>query len=204
MIKLTSSQGTFIGTISDNLDGSYSQNLHLDATVDTKQVYITVNVEGTSVSFNLAEKIKKPYSVSFYLGRAIPMGTYNNNYDPGLSLGLSSGFYFSPRIWVGSVISYNYFRSGSPINNDTYWWSIFANAKYEFSNYPFRLYASCGSGIYIPKKGSTSFGVNIGAGIIVPINRLFSIESRYNHHLIFTPGNDTQFSQVWLGLMLSF
>lgn len=202
-IKLTSSQGTFIGTIFDNLDGSYHQNLQLDAAIDVKKVDITVNVEEMSFSFNLAEKLKKPY-VSFYLGRAIPMGAYNNNYDPGLSLGLSYGYYFSPQIWVGGVIGYNYFRSGSPTNSDTYWWSIFANAKYEFSYYPFRLYASCGSGIYIPKKGSISFGVNIGAGIIVPLNRLFSIESRYNYHSIFTPGNDTQFSQIWLGLMLSF
>lgn len=204
MIKLTSSQGTFIGTISDNLDGSYSQNLHLDATVDTEQVDITVNVEGTSVSFNLAEKIKKPYSISFYFGSAIPMGALNKNNDPGLSLGFSPGYYFSHQIWAGVVIGYYNFSSGSPTSRSTYWWSIFANVKYEFSLYPFRLYASCGSGIYIPKKGSTSFGANIGAGFIIPITRSFSIESRYDYHSIFTPGNETHFSQIWTGLMFSF
>jgi len=58
-IKLSATQGKFIGTVQDNLDGSYSQVLELPATVDIKQVDIKGQIQDAEFSFNLAEKLEE-------------------------------------------------------------------------------------------------------------------------------------------------
>lgn len=203
-INMSSSHGRFANTIQDNLDGTYSQNLHLDATVDLKDVDIKVNMKESTLSFKLADKIKSPYSLSIYLGGAVPFSSFNSIYNPGFSLGLGFDYNFAPQLFLEGIVGYNNFNSGSALVDDTYWWSLVASLKYELAPQPLRIFISSGSGIYLPKTGSNSFGINIGAGAVLPLNQMFAVEARANYHTIFTKPDRTYFAQIWLGLKFDF
>lgn len=206
-IKLIASQGSFVNELQDNLDGTYSQILQLPASVNVRDVDIEVNVRDATLSFNLAEKVKeleRPYSVSLHLGGTIPIGDFNESFNPGFSVVLDFDYHLTPRISIMGLLGYDHFRSGSDIVDGTYWSSISANLKYEFTEGFLRPYANAGTGIYIPESGDTKPGLNIGLGLAYPLASGWAIELGGDYHHIFTSGSSTQFLVPRVGLIHRF
>lgn len=204
MVKLTASRGRFINVLRDNIDGTYSQILQLPTTVDVNDVDITVDAKGATLFFNLTERLKTPYSASFHLGGTIPIGNFNNNYDPDYSIGLNFDYHFTPQLSAVGLIGYNHFISGAPSVSNTYWWNISANFKYEFITEPLRPYVNGGPGIYIPETGSTRIGFNIGLGLGYLLTSDWTIEFGADYHNIFTSGDDVRFIVPHLVVVYQF
>jgi opacity protein-like surface antigen len=204
VIKLSASQGKFINRLQDNLDGTYTQILQVPPSVNVKDEDITVDVKGETLSFNLAKKLKKPYSVSFQVGSTIPAGNFNNNYDADFSIGLNFDYHLAPQLSAVGLLGYNHFNSGTPSVSDPYWWNISMNLKYEFTTNPLRPYVNAGPGVYIPEHGSTRLGFNAGLGLNYSLNPSWVIELGADYHHIFTSGSDTDFFVPCIGLFFRF
>jgi opacity protein-like surface antigen len=201
---MSASKGTFIDGVKDNLDGSYTQNLNLPTGMDERDVDITVGVRGEDLTFNLAEKIGGRYGISLHLGRAVPKGNFNNDYDPGYSMGVNVEYRLSPHFLVQGLIAYNHFDAGSSSVSDTYWWNISANLKYEIMTTPLRPYFLGGAGIYIPKSGSTEPGYNIGIGLEYLWSPRWTVEVGVDYNQIFTSGSDTKVVVPQVGVIYRF
>jgi opacity protein-like surface antigen len=204
MIKTTASQGRFINVVQDNLDGTYSQTLQLPPSADPRDVDISVNVKDAAVSLNLAEMLAKPYRISFHVGGALPLGSFDNSYDPGYSIGLNFDYRFTSHFSFVGLLGYNQFESGTSSIRSTYWWNISANVKYEFTANLFRPYIQGGPGIYVPKTGSTKLGFNAGLGVDYSLARNWTVELGGDYHHVFTSGSNTQFIVPRIGVTYRF
>jgi Mg-chelatase subunit ChlD len=204
MIKLTASRGDFINALQDNLDGTYSRTLQLPTTVDIRDVEISVDVKGETLSFNLAEKLEKPYRVSFHVGRTIPIGNFKDSYDSGYISGVNVDYQLTPQLSVVGLLMYNSFKAGAPLVSDTHWWNISANLKYRFTTNHLKPYVNAGLGIYIPESGSTRPGLNVGFGADYPLKPDWTLELAADYHHIFTSGNDIDFLVPHVGLLYRF
>ena len=207
MIKLTTSQGRFTKRLTDNLDGTYSQILELPKAVNLRDVKIKVYVKGKSLSFNLAEKLRKrAYSVSFHFGKTVPQGAYNNNFDSDYSIGFDFDYHLTSQLSVVGLVGYNRFEAGVTFLDTVHWhwWNLSANLKYEFTTNPKRLYVNGGGGIYIPEAGSKRFGFNLGFGVDYSLKPDWILELGLDYHHIFTSGSDLYFLVPHAGLIYRF
>jgi hypothetical protein len=205
LIKVkTSEGGKLIDTLTDQLDGTYTQTLLLSGKISLNDVDITVMVKGVECTYNLARQLQEPLGISFHLGSTIPIGNLNQLYNPGLSLGWNLDYHFTSQVSLVGYLGYNRFNPGLPGIDDTYWWNISANLKYEFNTNPLRPYINGGAGIYIPKNGNVKPGVNFGLGWDFSINANWIVELGGDYHRIFTGGTGTSFFTAHTGLIFRF
>jgi hypothetical protein len=107
---------------------------------------------------------RKSRSLSFHVGRAIPIVSYSKMYNSGCSLITDIDFHFNSFSLV-FLFGYNMFQAGVPTGNDTHWWNLSLNLKKEFMvSSTINIYLKAGPGAYIPKSGSVEAGFNAGLG----------------------------------------
>jgi opacity protein-like surface antigen len=202
-IKIWSSAGTVTPGYEDKKDGSYRFTL-LHST--REEPLISVSVGDVIVADR--EKVKPPCeranSLSLDVGLTVPTGSYNNLYNPGFSIGLNAGYRLTPQVSLVGLFAFNYFNSGSPLVNDTYWWNLSANLKYAFTTNPVRPYLIVGPGIYIPKSGSIRVGYNFGLGIDYNLNPNWQIELGLNRHHIYVSGSGIKYYLGHIGFIYRF
>jgi hypothetical protein len=205
-VRLQSSHGSFAGTMTDNLDGSYAQVLQLPEGVDVDEVEITLGVGETEAAFNLGEKLARRggLGVSIYAGAAIPTGNLNNLYDPDLMVAVDLEYGFKPDWSALALLGHNRFSSGDPSVEDTYWWNISANLKRVLPTVPLQPYVNAGGGFYLPEDGDTEFGLNVGVGRDQPIGPTLILETGLDYHRIFISGGDASFITAHVGLIHRF
>jgi hypothetical protein len=93
-------------------------------------------------------------------------------------------------------------QAGQP---DTKAWRLGANAKFTFNpGAPLRVFVNAGPDLYHFDAGSFEGGFNAGLGLNLPAGRRFSFEATYNYNRAITPSPDLDFSQVQLGMLVSF
>jgi hypothetical protein len=61
-----------------------------------------------------------------------------------------------------------------------------------------------GLGLYHFDPGTFEGGGNLGVGLNVPVGPRFALELTYNYDSAFTASPNLEFSQVQLGLLVSF
>ena len=80
-----------------------------------------------------------------------------------------------------------------------------ANARFTLNpGGPVHLFINGGLGLYDFRPGDFVGGGNLGAGLNVPLGHLFALEATYNFHSAFNASPGREFSQVQLGLLVSF
>ena len=198
-ITMTASQGTFVGKVKDELDGNYSQMLNMPAGVSAADVNISVTARDKAMAFNLADQLSS-WRASMHLGLALPLGNFNNSYNSGLSLALDIEKRLSPQLWVVGIVGFNQFDAA----NDTHWWNLSANLKYEFTTNPLRPYVKGGGGLYIPESGSSRAGYNVGAGVNYDLTPKWTLELGGDYHEVFTSGSNIQFAVPHIGVIYRF
>jgi len=67
-----------------------------------------------------------------------------------------------------------------------------------------RVFLNGGIGAYHFDPGNFEGGANLGVGLNVPLVPIFALELTYNYHSAFTAAPDLDFSQLQLGLLVSF
>lgn len=195
-IAMTTTQGTFVGKLTDELDGNYSQQLNVPAGVSAAEVNISVTAREKSMSFNLADQLSS-WRASLHLGLATPLGNFNNSYNPGLSLAMDIEKRLLPQLWAVGMVGFNHFDASS----DTHWWNFSANLKYEFTTQGLRPYVNGGGGLYVPKNGSSKAGYNVGGGVNFDLASDWTLELGVDYHEVFTGGTNPQFVVPHIGVL---
>jgi hypothetical protein len=175
-----------------------------DATIGYSDLTITNpgGIESTAQrAFRVVGKLY-PLGLSMHAGATQPLGDLNIPYEPGLSIAADIEYRLTRSLSAELLAGYHQFRSDKL--EDTYWINLSLNLKYYFQTFPKWVFVNAAPGVYFPKDNSAEFGWMKGIGLHREILPSVSAEMIYNHHTIFTEGDDTTFSSIWLGIKYRF
>jgi hypothetical protein len=186
----------------DLVDGSYTIPLFVPPATNP---VVTVSVmDQTVFEGPLSElELKRRLVFSLHSGAAIPVGSFSNDFDPGVNVLLDVGYHFSPQFSLVGLFSYNDFKSKTPGIADNYWINLSANVRYQRPiRRPLSYYIGGGPGVYIPETGNTEFGANLGFGLDYDYRSFVTLELGADYHAVF--GEDIQFLHNHAGIIFRF
>jgi hypothetical protein len=147
---------------------------------------------------------RTPPFFSVHAGLVDPHGALAAVADQGSTVNLDFVYNFLPN-WAWDLRLGGSSFDGTAGSPDTDVSTLSANAKFTFNPAaPVRVFLNGGLGLYHFSPGDFEGGGNLGLGLNIPAGALFAIEATYNYHSAFTAAPDLEFSQVQLGLLISF
>lgn len=202
-ISVSATAGALSGELRDNGDGFYFQILKSTGVEGTGEVIVTIDgVEIETRPVVWFKEVKYPFSFSIHSGLATPIGSFANDFDPGINALLNLDYHFSPQLSLVALLGYNAFKSKTAGVEDTYWINVSANMKYRSHTGALSPYFNGGLGYYIPKTGSSGFGINLGVGYNYNYNNFLTFEVGADYHKIFD--KDVQFLHGHAGVIFRF
>jgi len=145
--------------------------------------------------------------LSLHGGMTFPITDFGSRYNGSYMFAVDMDYHFSPQLSAVALLGFNHFRvkpNYLPDYQDTYWWNLSANLKWELSTNPLRPYVNGGFGLYMPKTGSIRPGFNLGFGLDHTLNPNLVLEAGMDYHHILTPQEDPEFYTTHIGLILRF
>lgn len=147
---------------------------------------------------------RTPPFLSLHGGLAEPHGALNSVVRQGSTFHLDFVYPWRPR-WAWDVRLGSTLLDGRPCCEDVDVSTLSANVKYTFTpTWPVHIFANAGLGLYHFSPGDFEGGWDLGLGLNVPVGRRFALELTYNYDSAFTASPDLKFSQVQMGLLVSF
>ena len=147
---------------------------------------------------------RTPPLLSLHAGLVDPHGALHGIAKRGSTFNLDFVYPFRPQ-WAWDIrLGSSRFdgRGGHP---DTSLGTLSADARFTVNpGAPLHLFLNGGLGLYHFNPGDFAGGGNLGIGLNLPVGRRFAIEATYNYHWAFTSSPSLDFSQVQLGLLVSF
>ncbi len=145
-----------------------------------------------------------PPAISFHTGFTHPYGHLNNVAGIGPTFNLGFVYPFRPRLAWDVRLGYaNFDGSGGRVDRDV--WSVGANIKYTVNPAaPVQVFLNGGPDLFHFDPGDVQFGFNVGLGLRVPVNKIFSVEATYNYYNAFTASPLLHFDLFQLGFTTSF
>ncbi|MFL6260573.1 MAG: choice-of-anchor D domain-containing protein [Thermoanaerobaculia bacterium] len=147
---------------------------------------------------------RTPPFLSLHAGLAEPHGALKSSVRQGSAFHLDFVYPWKPR-WAWDVrLGSNRF-DGRPCCVDVSVATLSSNAKYTFNPASaVHVFVNGGLGLYHFNPGRFEGGGDLGLGLNVPVGHRFALELTYNHDWAFTASPTLHFSQVQLGLLVSF
>jgi hypothetical protein len=177
----------------------------------TAEFALTAFVDGKVVggaNFIITKKCdtKVPhFGLSLHGGFTLPLTDFGSRYNGSFMLGVDVDYRITNRLSVVSFLGYNHFRAASAKVNNTHWWNISGNLKFDLSANPSAWpYINGGFGRYIPKTGTGEWGYNLGCGMDRTLATNLVFEIGLNYHHIFIDGEDPEFLAGNIGLVFRF
>jgi len=202
-IKITSSAGK-LGTLEDDLEGSYTRTLTLQRSDPDPTITITVLGEVVRQA-KLSDLIgaKRRFFVSAHLGVVRPHGDLDREFNPGISFIADFGIRLTRSLSLEALLGYHRLKGDVGFDDNPYL-TVSGNLKRYFSLTSVRPFVNGGLGIYIPDEGDSEFGSNVGSGVSFHFTPNISFDLSYNLHLIFRESDTAQFSTLHSGIRLGF
>ncbi|MFY9825657.1 MAG: choice-of-anchor D domain-containing protein [Thermoanaerobaculia bacterium] len=164
---------------------------------------ITSNDPDTPV-VNRTLTARTPPFLSLHAGLAEPHGALNSEVRQGSTFHLDFVYPWRPR-WAWDVRLGSSRFDGRICCEDVGLASLSADVKYTFNPAsPVHVFVNAGLGLYHFNPGDFEGGGNLGLGLNVPVGPRFALELTYNYDAALTPSPNLDFSQVQLGLLVSF
>jgi hypothetical protein len=147
---------------------------------------------------------RTPPFLSLHAGLAEPHGALKSGVRQGSTFHLDFVYPWSPW-WAWDVRLGSARFDGRPCCEDVTVSTLAPNAKYTFNPASaVHVFLNGGLGLYHFNPGRFEGGGNLGLGLNVPVGHRFALELTYNHDWAFTGSPTLHFSQVQLGLLVSF
>ena len=156
---------------------------------------------------------KYPYwSVDVTGGGTLPVGTFGDGYDISGNVGADVVYHIDPFWAVYANGTYNFLKvkddttSSSPT---TSYVEATVGPRYYFSQQKVKAYGEAGVGLYMFNMSSTTnnlsssnsdLGMNIGAGVEVPISKDIDLTGKAKYHIVFTSGQSTTYGGIYGGI----
>jgi hypothetical protein len=147
---------------------------------------------------------RTPPAFSLHGGMVNPHGALHSVAKQGSTFHLDFVYPWTPN-WAWDVrLGYSRF-DGRAANPDIDLATLSTNAKFTLNPAaPVHVFFNGGFGLYHFDPGTFEGGGNLGVGLNVPLNPIFALELTYNYDWAFTASPSLDFSQVQLGLLVSF
>jgi hypothetical protein len=186
----------------DNIYGIYTKEIFISQDEIEAGAKVEIDVDGKK--FTTVEKLPSygKWSASIHSGIAVPIGSFADNFDPGLNVLLDLDYHFSPKLSLVGFFGYNTFGSKTAGDDNNYWLNFSANMKYRLIKGALSPYLQVGPGYYLPKEGDSGFGANLGLGINYDYRSFITLELGADYHIVF--GKDTQFLHSHAGVIFRF
>jgi hypothetical protein len=147
---------------------------------------------------------RTPPSLSLHAGLGNPHGVLKSDVRQGSTFHLDFVYPWKPK-WAWDVRLGSSRFDGRACCEDVSVSTLSSNAKYTFNPAsPVHVFLNGGFGLYHFTPGDFEGGGNLGLGLNVPVGHRFSLELTYNYDWAFTASPKLKFSQVQLGLLVSF
>ncbi len=187
-IKVSLSEGIVRSEKTDQVNGGYTIPLTIPLKSDP---VITITVMDEQLFKDKISKINPPkFALSLHAGLALPTGALADSFNSGMNVLVDISYSFSPKLSLVGYFGYNDFKSRLSGIDDNYWLNISLNVKYRgllppASNSSWYYYLQAGPGYYIPEKGNSGFGANVGAGFDYDFRNFLTFELGTDFHTLF-------------------
>jgi hypothetical protein len=133
-------------------------------------------------------------------GAGIPSRTFSSSFNTGLSFNAGLEYPIASRVSAEGIFGYHRFPGSMGGHGNL--GELSANAKVDLLPRPNRLrpFVDGGIGVYKLSPGSSSFGANLGGGVLYEATPRFGVQGLYNFRTVNTPGSATRFSTLQGGI----
>ena len=152
----------------------------------------------------LPMRARTPPAFSLHAGWVFPHGALSSTVTQGSTYQFDFVYPVRPR-WAWDVRLRSSTFDGRPLLPDIDLKSLSVNAKYTVTpSWPVRLFLNGGIGAYHFRPGDFEGGGNLGLGLQVPAGSRFTFELTYDYHSTLTGSPNLRFSELQLGVLISF
>ena len=136
------------------------------------------------------------------LGSTFPHSSFSNGFKGSFAGNIGFEYGLDANAAIEATLGYHQFKGkNSAPDVDVTQYGI--GAKWYFA-VPWRPFVTAGIGGYSFDPGSSRFGGWVGVGAQVPIDAHWSIEGRYNYHMVSGNSPNSQYSTLQLGVRYGF
>lgn len=137
------------------------------------------------------------------VGVAVPHGDFSTFLDPGLSVNAGLEYMITPQFSAEGFLGYHRFSNFFIGHTSLY--QVSGNAKFYLvdESSKVRPFVNGGVGDYVTNSGTSHFGGNVGAGILLEVTPRFGVQGAYNFN-IFSASTNFKFSTVQGGVRFRF
>ncbi len=193
-IKASLSTG-FVGDDKHDLvNGGYTIPLFVPPAADPE---LTVTVMDQPVYEGPLSLIDQ-YVTSIHIGITLPVGEFDNVYDPGVLVELDVEYRHSRQLSLEAVVGRYAFKPSYGILGGT----LYLKGYQPLNG--FRLYGALGPGLYKPENVNTTFGVSIGIGVNRALSQRVQADLGAYYFHLFPEGDAIDFVVVKAGMRYSF
>lgn len=153
---------------------------------------------------------KYPYwSVNVTGGGTLPLGSFGDEYDFGGNAGVDVVYHID-QFWAAyGNGTYNFLKYKGTTSSSTTasLLEVTAGPRYYISTGKTKAHLDAGMGLYTQTLGSSSssnLGMNVGAGIDVPMSKQVDLVAKAKYHIIFTKGQSTTYGGIYGGVNYNF
>jgi hypothetical protein len=199
-IRIQVGGATLADTLSDQLDGSYTVGLGVSAGNPDPVVTVLVFDEPLFVGplSRMSSSESAQFALSLHTGVGIPLGTFDDGFDPGFLAEADVEYRFNPRVSLEAVLGRYAFDPGHNVQGATLYLKGYTSPA------TLRWYAAAGAGGYRPKSADAVFGASIGTGLNLRLSRKVEGELGGAYFRLFSAGDDVSFLGLKAGLKLAF
>lgn len=141
---------------------------------------------------------------SVHLGSGFPVGSFDDELDPGLSATLDLELPISPTVSLLALLGYHSFQAGLEGAADLDYLRLSLDARRYFPAGSLRWFLEGGPGYYVGDPGPDDLGLNLGAGLQLPLDPNLSLEVALVGHWVDPSGLDRAFLDAGLGVKFRF
>jgi hypothetical protein len=190
--------------LDDNLDGSYSGIIEVLPNEVTDGFRLLLDVNGVTLS-GLQPGFQR-FGLSAHGGVAIPSGNFSNSFDQGINFLVDANYWFNSNWALFAFFGYNDFKSKITGVDDLYVLNLSLNLRYYINRSitpgpRWFYYVGGGPGYYIPERGDSKFGYNLGLGFGRHISNHLSAEIGFDFHKTF---DTIEFMHTHVGVVYKF
>lgn len=165
---------------------------------------------------------KYPYwSVAVTGGAILPVGNFSDAFDASGCVGADVVYHVDPYWSAYGNVTYISLREKISLLSDASYIEVTGGPRYYLTRQKVMAFGETGIGLYSYRVGSTTtttgtvtivkegftdnyLGLNIGAGVEVPVMKTITVVGKIKYHAIFTAGATTNYAGFYGGINVNF
>jgi hypothetical protein len=197
-IGVTAQSGRLQGSLTDNFDASFTQELVVE---EGEEAAVTVTVGGVSLGRHTSGGVDGRRELSLHAGTAVPHGAFAAQADPGPTFSLDFVHRFDAHLAVRAELGISRFADEDEQDLDLV--NLDAYLQYRWGGGLWTPYFEAGLGFYDLRSGSSGPGFAVGLGVLRHLSPNVNLDLAIHGHRV-GGGLDIDYSQIRAGVLFKF